>query len=260
MRLHGILDFVGSTSDIKVSIPSQKQYHHHQTSIVHHQLDTSATTSTLSTISIKMKTPASIAALIATASAQYYNVSSAGFQLVLDSHDGTINDTVSACHTGAALESLCLSNSNTTSKPNPTPYDTFYFNTTSNPYVPVNHTELGAQGILTWFLPVSNYGPVPSSVYFDYDPSTNSATPILTTGSSQPQILAFNEFDELLVQSYVDWTADPPKYDGPVGLQRWYACKTYYAGYQYENLVWGLGIAAPDNPTCVAVTVTRKFV
>jgi hypothetical protein len=207
-----------------------------------------------------MKTAASIAALIATTSAQFYNVSSAGFQLVLDSHDGRINDTVSACHTGAALESLCLSNGNTTSKPNPIPSDTFYFNTTSNPYVPVNHTELGAQGILTWFLPVNDYGNVSSSAYFFYDPSTDYAVPILETGSDGPQILSFNSADELTVVSYVDNTANPPKYQDPVGLQRWYACKTYYAGYQYENLVWGLGADKPENPTCVAVTVTRKFI
>lgn len=207
-----------------------------------------------------MKTAASIAAFIAAASAQYYNVSSAGFQLVLESQDGSINDTVSACHTGAALESLCLANSNSTSKPDPTAYDTFYFNTTSNPYVPVNHTELGPQGILTWFLSVSNYGPVPSSVFFNYDPSTDSATPILTPGSNQPQLLAFNSDNELIVQSSIDWTADPPNYTEPVGLQRWYACVTYYAGYKYENLVWGLGAAKPENPTCTAVTVTRKFV
>ncbi|KAF2818063.1 hypothetical protein CC86DRAFT_435402, partial [Ophiobolus disseminans] len=59
----------------------------------------------------------SIAALVAAASAQdsYYNITSKPFQLVLTSADSSINDTVSTCHTGAALESLCLSNSNITS-------------------------------------------------------------------------------------------------------------------------------------------------
>ena len=206
-----------------------------------------------------MKTTITAAALIAVASAQY-NITSKPFQLLLTSEDGTTNDTVSACHTGAALESLCLSNSNTTSKPDPTPYDTFNFNTTISSQPPVNHTELGVEGILTWTLPVTNYGPVPSSVFFNYDPSTDSAVPILTTGSSNPQRFSFNDQDELIVQSYIDWTADPPTYAGPYGLKRWFACKTYYAGYQYENLVWGLGAGKPENPTCVAVNVKRVFV
>jgi hypothetical protein len=207
-----------------------------------------------------MKATITAAALIAVANAQFYNITSKPFQLRLTSEDGTIDDTVSACHTGAALESLCLSNSNTTSKPNPTEYDTFNFNTTITSQPPVNHTDLGAEGILTWTLPVTNLGPVPSSVYFNYDPSTDLTVPIITTGSSNPQRFSFNDQDELIVQSYIDWTADPPKYAGPIGLKRWFACKTYFAGYQYENLVWGLGAREPENPTCVAVNVKRVFV
>jgi hypothetical protein len=205
-----------------------------------------------------MKTTLSIAILVAAASAQY-NITSKPFQLVLTSEDGSINDTVSACHTGAALESLCLSNSNTTSKPNPTPYTTFNFNTSIYSQAPVNHTELGKTGLLTWFLPVSNYGPVPSSAVFTYDPTTDIAVPILETGSSGTQ-LAFDDQDELLVQGYVQWTANPPTYGETYGLKRWYACKTYYAGYQYENLAWGIGPNKPENPTCVKVDVKRVFV
>jgi hypothetical protein len=206
-----------------------------------------------------MKTTFSIAALVATASAQYYNITSKPFQLLLTSTDGSINDTVSACHTGAALESLCLSNSNSTSKPDPTPYSTFNFNTSSNSQAPVNHTDLGVPGILTWFLPSGNYGPVPSAVHFNYDPTTDIAVPILETGENG-QMLAFDDQDELLVQGYVQWTANPPTYGETYGLKKWYACKTYYAGYQYENLVWSLAASKPENPTCVAVEVKRVFV
>lgn len=208
-----------------------------------------------------MKTAFSVAAFIVAASAQPYNITSKGFQLLLTSEDGTINDTVSACHTGAALESLCLSNSNSTSKPDPTPYDTFYFNTTETSEPPVNHTELGAEGILTWFLPANNYGNIPSAVYFNFDATTDSVLPILTTGVPYDvQRFSFNDKDELILQGYVDWTANPPNYAGPYGLNRWYACRTYYAGYQYENLVWGLGAGKPDNPSCVKVDVKRVFV
>ncbi|KAF2036728.1 hypothetical protein EK21DRAFT_106045 [Setomelanomma holmii] len=209
-----------------------------------------------------MKTTLPVLTLAAAASAQnsYYNITSKPFQLVLTSADGSISDTVSACHTGAGLESLCLSNSNTTSKPAPTNYDTFNFNSSIYSQAPTNHTDLGVPGILTWFLPTANAGNVPSSVYFNYDPSTDSAVPIMISGSDRPQALAFNDQDELIVQSYVDWTADPPKAGDVVGLKRWYACQTYFAGYQYENLVWGLGDHEPENPTCVAVDVKRVFI
>jgi hypothetical protein len=209
-----------------------------------------------------MKTALPIVALITAASAQepYYNITSKPFQLVLTSADGGVNDTVSACHTGAALESLCLSNSNTTSKPNPTPYDTFNFNTSSYSQAPVNNTSLGVPGILTWFLPASNIGSIPSSVFFNYNPTTDSALPILGPGSDRPQLLSFNDQDELIVQGYVKWTANPPTYGETYGLKRWYACKTYYASYQYENLVWGLSAGKPENPTCVEVNVKRVFV
>lgn len=207
-----------------------------------------------------MKVTISTFALIGAASAQYYNITSEPFQLLLTSADGSINDTVSACHTGAALESLCLSNSNSTSKPDPTPYSTFNFNTSIYSLPPQDSPELGVSGILTWFLPVSNLGLIPSSVYFNYDPSTDSAVPILQTGDDRPQLLAFNDNDELIVQSYIDWAANPPKSTDTYGLKRWYACTTYFAAYQYENLVWGMGPNKPENPTCVAVNVKRVFV
>lgn len=207
-----------------------------------------------------MKTAISIATLVAAASAQYYNITSRPFQIRLSSEDGSVDDTVSACHTGAAIESLCLSNSNTTSKPDPTPYDTFNFNSSIYAQPIANHSDFGLPGILTWFLPTASIPPTPSSVTFYYDPATNSALPLFYPGDENPQMFYFNDRDELIVVSYVDWSADPPKSADPVGLQRWYACKTYYLGYQYENLVWGLGEAAPENPTCKAVKVKRVFV
>jgi hypothetical protein len=207
-----------------------------------------------------MKTAFAVVTLIAAANAQYWNITSPPFQLVVRSENGTINDTLSTCHTGAAIESLCLSNSNTTSKPNPIPWSTFGFNTSSYAQPPINHTDLGTPGILTWDLPVSNLGPVPSSVRFSYDPSTNTALPLLEPGSTNPQQLAFNSQDELIIQSYVDWTANPPASTETYGLRRWFACKTYYTGYQYENLVWGLGAEIPQNPTCIPVVVRRVLV
>jgi hypothetical protein len=205
-----------------------------------------------------MKTTFAAAATLAVARAQFYNITSKPFQLQLTSEDGNINSVVQACHVGAALESLCLTDDKAG---NPTEYDTFNFNTSSYSQPPPNNEDLGNPGILTWFLPTGNAGNIPSSVYFNYDPSTNYATPILQPGDgSNTQQFSFDGNDELLVQSYVDNTANPPKAGEWYGLKRWYACKTLFASYTYENLVWGLGAAKPENPTCVPVTVKRVFV
>ena len=190
-------------------------------------------------------------------SAQNYNETSAPFHLIVTSEDGSINDTLSACHTGAALESLCLSYSNTTSKPNPSNPAAFNFNTSiySQPPAP----SFGTPGILTWIVPSNP--PIPSSVFFSYDPTTDIALPILGPGDEGAEQLAFDQYNRLTVQGYVDWTANPPNGNGNwKEYYRWYACRTYFTGYQYNALAWGLGPGQPENPTCVGVNVTRVFV
>lgn len=202
-----------------------------------------------------------IALLLAgSAAAQlFYNETSDPFNLVLTSANTTINGTtLSACHTGAALESLCLSSGGGISNPNPIDAATFNFNTSTDSFIP--NATIGIPGILTWTLETSSIN-VPSSVYFNYDPTTDTALPILTPGQERPQILAFDDQDRLNVQGYVDWTSNPPNSTGSVeAYYRWYACQTYYAGYSYRTLAWGLGASAPENPTCVRVGVKRVFV
>ncbi|OAL52266.1 hypothetical protein IQ07DRAFT_505570 [Pyrenochaeta sp. DS3sAY3a] len=196
-------------------------------------------------------------AVAATATAQYYNITSAPFNLVVTSSDGSINDTLSACHTGAALESLCLSNSKTVSKPNPVAPAVFRFNTSSYSQAP--EPGFGIPGILTWILP--SIPPIPSSVFFNYDPTTNIAVPILGPGSDQSQSLAFDAQNRLTVHGYVDWSVTPPNGTGNwKQYYRWYACQTYYAAYDYETLAWGLGPGKPKLPSCVAVSVTKVAV
>lgn len=195
-------------------------------------------------------------AVASVTSAQYYNITSAPFYLVVTSDDGSINDTLTACHTGAALESLCLSNSKTLSKPNPSSPAVFNFNTSiySQPPAP----SFGTPGILTWIL--RSNPSIPSSVFFNYDPTTDIAVPILGPGDSNAQSLAFDAKDQLTVQGYVDWSVNPPNGTGNwKEYYRWYACNTDYAGYQYEVLAWGLGPGKPENPSCVAVKAMRVF-
>ncbi|KAF3006767.1 hypothetical protein E8E13_010089 [Curvularia kusanoi] len=158
---------------------------------------------------------------LAAAHAQlFYNETSAPFNLVLTSDNSTINGTtLSACHTGAALESLCLSQGGGVSNPNPLPAVQFNFNTSTDPFTP--NATLGTPGILTWTLKTSSFD-VPSSVYFFYDPTTDAALPLLKPGQDDSQILAFDDQDRLNVQGYVDYTANPPN---STSVKAYYRCQ-----------------------------------
>jgi hypothetical protein len=192
-------------------------------------------------------------AAVTIAEAQYYNITSPPFHLFVTSDDGKVHDTVSACHIGAALESLCLSHADYGSAPNPLQGAEFNFNTTVNQQAPA--PGFGMPGILTYFLRAQPW--IPSSVFFSYNPTDNLVLPVLGPGDSSAQSLSFNAQDELTLQGYVvgNNTGTWKEY------YRWYACAdTYYSGYRYSNLAWGLGAGKPDNPSCVAVNVTRKFI
>jgi hypothetical protein len=207
-----------------------------------------------------MRTSPLILSLTAAAvtSAQFYNETSAPFHLLVTSNDGCINDTLSTCHVGAALESLCLSSGNTTSSPNLLDAEVFNFNTSTYSQAP--EPELGVPGILTWFLPTT-IGDIPSSVEFNHDPTSNLALPILNPGSDNPTQLAFDKNERLTVQGYIDHSVAPPNGRGNwTEYYRWFACDTYFSSYIYRNLAWGLGPQEPENPSCVAVNVTRVFV
>lgn len=198
--------------------------------------------------------------LVTAAHAQlFYNETSAPFRLFLTSDNTAMNgSTLSACHTGAALESLCVSQGGGISNPTPLPAAEFNFNTSTDPFTP--NTTIGTPGILTWNLETATID-IPSSVYFSYDPTTNAAIPILTPGQERPQLLAFDDQGRLNVQGFIDWTANPPNSTGTVeAYYRWYACQTYYSGYSYHTLAWALGAGLPENPTCVKVGVKREFI
>jgi hypothetical protein len=196
-------------------------------------------------------------ALTASVSAQYDN-QSAPFNLVVISDDSSVDgDTLAACHTGAAIESLCLSNSNSTSKPSPIDAALFQFNTSDSVITP-NET-LGKSGWLTYELRGSNFNVSEAmGLYTDY--STNVGLPLFSPGSADAMNVAFDSDDLLNVQNYVDDTQDPPVAGNYTAYYRWYSCNTYYSGYQYVTLTWVLGEAEPQNPTCVKIDVKRVFV
>lgn len=184
----------------------------------------------------------------------YYNITTAPFYLVVTSEDGGVNDTISACHVGAAIESLCLSNAGAGDAPGSLAGAEFQFNTSIYSQAP--EPSFGVPGILTWWLNTSTLD-IPSSAAFGLDPTSNLATFTLSPGSDDATQLAFNSQDELTLQAYVPGENYTGSYQE---FYRWYACDTSYSSYQYNNLVWGLGAGKPDNPTCVSVNVTRVFV
>jgi hypothetical protein len=196
--------------------------------------------------------------LAGTTTAQFYNITSAPFHLTLSSKNNTIDgQSLAACHTGAAIESLCLTSGGTPSSPHPLTPVAFHFNTSSESFTP--NASLGTPGILTYNLP--SKPEIPSAVQFNYDPTTNAALPLLEPGEEGAQQLAFDEHDQLNVQGSINYSSSPPKQlDGVKAYYRWYACETLFLGYQYRTLVWGLGRAKPENPTCVKVGVKRVWV
>jgi predicted cobalt transporter CbtA len=93
-----------------------------------------------------MKAAAALSLLAGAATAVAQNVQSKPFKLVLESDDKETNGQyVAACHSGAAIESLCIGGSGVTMHLNTTegstPTDGF-----SSP-----------SGILTWTLPASKF-------------------------------------------------------------------------------------------------------
>jgi hypothetical protein len=214
-------------------------------------------TSSIQPIAImKLILPTLAFTLAVSTTAQYVNKSSP-FNLYLESADPAVNgSTLSACHVGAAIESLCVSNSNSTSKPNPIAPSIFSFN--SSAYINPEPT-LGSPGLLTYALPTTPT-PINSVLTFYIDPTTNYALPLLEPGSGGAQVLAFDQANFLGIQGYVDYKVSPPKAGERKQYNDWWVCATYFEGYQYVNLVWGLGGSTPETPGCVEADVRRSFI
>ncbi|KAF2835862.1 hypothetical protein M501DRAFT_981125 [Patellaria atrata CBS 101060] len=175
--------------------------------------------------------------------AQYYN-QSAPFNLVLKSVNETLDGKyLTPCHSGAAIENLCVYDT-------PSAYPYFY-NYSDTP------DFTSDSGYLTWDLHGGNFV-VNEPMVFSYNPSSNLALPQLQPGYGE-LLIAFDEDEKLYVPAYIDDSVDPIEAGESFPLYRWFACQTYYSAYRYLALSWQLGNAPPQNPTCQAVNVTRVF-
>jgi hypothetical protein len=152
-----------------------------------------------------------VAALFGLASAQSYNQSKP-FNLVLSSQDKTLNNQkLTACHTGAAIESLCLTSGASGES------QTFYYNYTTE--------TTPTSGILIWNLNVTTF--IESeAMAFNYDPSTNVALPLFSPGDETTQQVVFDSKNSLLVPIYLDDTVTPPaSVYPPKNTSRWFVCQ-----------------------------------
>lgn len=91
-----------------------------------------------------------------------------------------------------------------------------------------------------------------------HDPSSNVAQAMFYPGRSEPQYVSFKE-DYLVLTSNVDDTKVPVENSADRDLDQWYICDSYYTGYRYKTLSWVYGVADPQNPTCVKVSVKRHY-
>ena len=191
------------------------------------------------------------------ASQSNYPNQSAPFNLYLSSTNETLdNIPLSACHSGAAIESLCIDTRNDSASE----FDTFYFNYTTL-------TIPSPSGILTWNLVGSGFVEN-EAMAFIYNPTSNVALPLLYPDPDQAQQIQFNnKTGEMGIALTVVDTVSPPYAAEPMKngkyqpVYRWYVCRTYFLGYTYETLAWKLGNeATPENPSCQSVKVRRVFI
>jgi hypothetical protein len=185
-----------------------------------------------------------LATLAAGVSAQIFTNQSAPFSLQVVSTSAQWNGQyLAACHEGAAIEALCPAGTD-----NPEP---FLFN-----YSSIAEADPSTQGYLTWVLHASNIN-VSSPMRLAYDPTTNLAVPMLQPDFNG-QLVGFNADNFLFIQGF-DASIWPRNESTITQYYRWFVCETA-VGYVYNTLAWGLGPAAPENPTCSDVQVKRIFV
>ncbi|KAJ3495150.1 hypothetical protein NLG97_g3597 [Lecanicillium saksenae] len=180
------------------------------------------------------------------------DIQSKPFKLVLDSSaNGSLNGkTISSCHSGAAIEGLCIGEDKDSE------YQTYYLNTTQGATSPVEGYE--PSGKLVWNMPYSG-GVESEAMQFFYDPSTNVAHPLFEPSYTSTYV-SFDEKDgEMAIFSYVDDTKNPPVSGAFKARKQWYACTTYFTGYTYHTLDWVVGNGEPQNPSCVKTEVKRVF-
>ncbi|CAI7650865.1 unnamed protein product [Penicillium manginii] len=197
-----------------------------------------------------MKSITALASLLLLGAATAQDIQSKPFNLVIQADKKPINgQKLAACHTGAAIESLCLAGGSGSE---------FYLNTTEGSQGPIPGYK--PSGALIWNLPYNGNAVESEPMSFYVDPSTNVAMPLFQPSYDQQQVM-FDKDGLMGIYSYLNDAVTPPTDEKVTVLKNWYVCETNYSGYQYRTLNWvvGNGKAKPQNPSCVKVQVHRKF-
>lgn len=162
---------------------------------------------------------------------------SAPFNLTVTSADGKYSSAAAAaCHSGAAIEALCVY---------PGAGTEFTFNATDAPGPVAGSTNPGA---VVFTLP-SQPNPYPEPLGFYKNETSNVNAGFFGDTTSQPQF-SFT-YDNLMA---VVTSATSEDYDN------WFVCPQTFLGYMYETLSYvDPATGAPDNADCTPVTVRRVF-
>jgi len=204
-----------------------------------------------------------------------YTIQSDPFNLVLISEDPFLNGkTLSACHAGAAVFTLCptlseegaqypvvlthnttdtaITNARLPSKSSPvfliSPTDHQKKPTAPIPTSTNTPTQIfGTQGILSWTIPYDPY-PIDLSVLLQPQDIVPLSIAQLAMTYSGDGSLSFDSNDILNFQNPITWGAEKPEMGEWIGYYRWWVCFTYYGtGYVRQTLVWGTGVGKPGK-------------
>lgn len=192
---------------------------------------------------------------MATAATAAAGDQSAPFNLKLSSADAALDGSyLYSCHSGAAIEQLCIGNKTTEGLRFPG----YYLNHTTT-----NDVKGFEAGILTWNMPFGgssgDYVNEPLTMY--QQASSNVAVLVFRPAYASDGVnVGFDADNKLFLYTYVDDTVTPPVATGePFLFYNWNVCQTYYSGYRYFALAW-VTAGTPVNPSCKAVSVIREFI
>ena len=182
---------------------------------------------------------------------------SAPFHLSIRSDNTTYNNTaITTCHQGAALTSLCVG----AHPVNLTEAAPFALNIVTTPsgileFAAPTPPTTTPNATSTWF-PMNFWFDVYTNVVMGFFQPLSAEIPI------QPTQLMFDAGGLLVMEAPVlDDRLSPnwkPTGNNATAVNRWFVCETWPpAAYITTSVVWGLGEAKPQNPSCVKVDVVK---
>jgi len=200
------------------------------------------------------KTLATLLATTATTAYAFNYTLSKPFNLILVSENATLSGQyLSPCHWHVLTEGLCPTTQ--IEEPNVAIRASFNHNYTA----PYENLPNVTEGSLTWVLGAGESTQVPMTLQIRNTLFTNVALPMLNGFADYGVFVSFDENGLLYMSGTADDRVVPIDDSVVKRYYRWFVCNTLYNSYRYQTLVWVLGEAKPENPTCIKVEVRRKW-